>query len=192
MIPDRKDLFINIFSPACAEDYNLARKAMTGLGLYVYEENAKTDGKPDEFVQDIKWTQTKNTNYLDNLSLNKEKSVDIGKALKKFTNVNAIKVVKALQEESPLTFSQLLERTDLQRNILNHTLQDMKNEDLVILKDKNYYLTNYTVVLLDGLQNIMQVLEGMAGKKLFLARINKPSRGDHDDSKPAILNSHVK
>lgn len=175
---DKTDLFINLFSSACSEDYGLAREAMTGLGGYVYDGKAKIEGESDEIIKDVQWVNTRNEINLDNLSVNKERPIDIGKALKKFSNENTIRVIKALQEESPQTFSQLLDTTKLARNILNHALQDMKNEDLIIFKDKNYYLTNYAVILLDGLQNIIKMLEGMAGKKLFLPLMNKSKRSE--------------
>jgi DNA-binding HxlR family transcriptional regulator len=101
------------------------------------------------------------------------KPLDINKSLKKFTSPNAMNVIRALYMYGPLNFSQLMDKTGLSKNILNHTLYELKNEELVILRNKTYDITNYSVTLLEGLDSIVKALKQSAKGDLFNQRVKR-------------------
>ena len=105
-------------------------------------------------------------------------SLDITKALRKLSNINSMRIAKALYAKSPRTFSELQSETRLEPNILSRTIYEMRANSLLTQKDKQYYLTKYSVVLLDAVNRMRIDLKSKSdrGENLFSAE-NIP--GEH-------------
>jgi hypothetical protein len=88
-------------------------------------------------------------------------------ALKGLARKNVIKVSKELYMSGSLTLADLRSRTDLSTNVLNHTLQEMKKADLVVLSDGNYSLTLFCRILLDQLNLLRTYLNHQDIDSLF-------------------------
>jgi hypothetical protein len=85
------------------------------------------------------------------------------KSIRKLSSMDAILVVHILrQEKNGLLFGELLRKSAMSPNDLNHVLSGLKSLDLVIKsEDKRYYLTNYCVLLLDALKYLKETLAGI-------------------------------
>jgi DNA-binding HxlR family transcriptional regulator len=79
---------------------------------------------------------------------------------------HAITVAKPLFLRGPMNFSELLDETELSRNILNHTLQEMKKEGLIVLEDGKYKLTTLCVLMLVYLNNLRYRIKDMPFESL--------------------------
>ncbi len=96
-----------------------------------------------------------------------EKKVDLWKALRKFSNKNATLVAIVLYQKGSMDFKGLREETKLSINTLNHTLIEMRNADLIILQDGDYYLTKYGAILLSALGNMKEEIRKISDKTLL-------------------------
>lgn len=95
------------------------------------------------------------------------KSVDIRKALKRIADDKAEKISHSLSEKGPMTFRELLNETGFTSSQLNHALEEMKKNDLLILKDSRYYLTEFCVILLGGLDYVKNKLSKIPEDKIL-------------------------
>ena len=96
------------------------------------------------------------------------KSVDLLKSLRRFSNKNTMVVIRALSTRK-LDFGDLIKETGLTVSLLNHTLTEMKNTDLVMQNDidKRYALTKYCAQLLGALRRLKAAVEEMPEEDLF-------------------------
>jgi len=76
-------------------------------------------------------------------------------------------VAKALYENTSLSFKDLRDKTGLSTNILNHVLIEMKGTDLVVQVDGEYYLTEYSAILLGAINQMREEISRVPERKLF-------------------------
>lgn len=109
----------------------------------------------------------------DNMQIAHAIPLDFKKSLKKFANPKAVKIIRILYEEGPMDFNRLMDRTGFSKNILNHVLYELKGEYLVVQRDKYYDITNYTVTLLEGLDNTLNLVKQIAMEELLSQRVKR-------------------
>jgi len=97
-----------------------------------------------------------------------KRKYNLQESLRKFANKNVLLIAKALKNDSGLTLGDLRDVTGLSTSALNHALYDMKNADLVIVDNRRYYLTRYSIVLLDTLDKLRHNIIEINDDELFL------------------------
>jgi hypothetical protein len=82
--------------------------------------------------------------------------LNVAKAMRRLLeNKNVSLVVRALVKKGPMSFGELKQETQLERNDLNHALLEMKTIGLAIqLEDKKYSLTLYCATILKAMNEI--------------------------------------
>lgn len=91
---------------------------------------------------------------------------DIWQALRKFSNKNITQIADALKS-GPLTLGELRDLTGISTNILNHSLIEMRNADLVKKIESRYYLTVYGKEILESLEVVLKKLHPIPKEALF-------------------------
>lgn len=134
------------------------------------EGDGTIQGRIDEHELAAKNGKTVDTENHDEL-VHVQISLDVTKALRKLANANSMKIGKALYAKSPQTFSELQKMTGLESNILSRAIYEMRANSLLTQKGKEYYLTKYSVVLLDAVNGIRSDLRKLSdsGSNLFSA-----------------------
>jgi len=91
---------------------------------------------------------------------------DIWHALRKFSNKNIKQIADALKS-GPLTLGELRDATGISTNILNHSLIEMRNVDLVKKIESSYCLTVYGKEMLEALELVLMKLHPIPKEVLF-------------------------
>ena len=91
---------------------------------------------------------------------------DIWHALRKFSNKNIAQIADALMSGA-LNLGELRETTGISTNILNHSLIEMRNADLVKKIESRYYLTVYGKEILASLKEVLTKLHPIPKDVLF-------------------------
>lgn len=96
------------------------------------------------------------------------KSVDFLRSMRRFSDKKTMLVVRALATKR-LGFRELLDETALSTSLLNHTLTEMKNADLILQseKDGKYALTKFAVQMLSALKRLKAIIQDTPEDKLF-------------------------
>jgi DNA-binding HxlR family transcriptional regulator len=91
---------------------------------------------------------------------------DIWHALRKFSNKNITQIADALRS-GPLTMGELRDITGISTNILNHSLIEMRNADLVKKIESKYYMTVFGKEILESLEVVLKKLHPIPKEELF-------------------------
>jgi DNA-binding HxlR family transcriptional regulator len=96
------------------------------------------------------------------------KSVDFLRSMRRFSDKKTMLVVRALATKR-LGFRELLDETALSTSLLNHTLTEMKNADLILQSeiDGKYALTKFAVQMLSALKRLKAIIQDTPEDKLF-------------------------
>jgi DNA-binding HxlR family transcriptional regulator len=96
------------------------------------------------------------------------KSVDFLRSMRRFSDKKTMLVVRALATKR-LGFRELLDETALSTSLLNHTLTEMKNADLILQSeiDGKYVLTKFAVQMLSALKRLKAIIQDTPEDKLF-------------------------
>lgn len=96
-------------------------------------------------------------------------SLDIPKALRKLANPHTMKICKALYTKSPQSFSELQKMTGLNSNILSRSIYEMRANSLILQKNREYYLTKYSAILLNAVNKIRNDIKNSSncGENIF-------------------------
>ncbi len=97
------------------------------------------------------------------------KAVDLKKALKRIADERTEKISNSILKHGPMTFGSLLKETGLSSSQLNHALEEMKKNELLIRNEDNgkYYLTLFSVILIGGIEYVKDGLSKVPEDKIL-------------------------
>jgi DNA-binding HxlR family transcriptional regulator len=97
------------------------------------------------------------------------KAVDLKKALKRIADERTEKIANSLMRLGPMTFGSLLKETGLSSSQLNHTIEEMKKNELLIRNEESgkYHLTLFCVILIGGIEYVKDGLSKIPEDKIL-------------------------
>jgi DNA-binding HxlR family transcriptional regulator len=97
------------------------------------------------------------------------KAVDLKKALKRIADERTEKISNSLMRLGPMTFGSLLKETGLSSSQLNHTIEEMKKNELLIRNEESgkYHLTLFCVILIGGIEYVKDGLSKIPEDKIL-------------------------
>lgn len=92
------------------------------------------------------------------------KRLNIFNTLRKFSNEKHFITMNEIYNSKELTLMELREKTGLATNDLNHSLNALKDVDVILKQGNKYKITTYGAILMRSITNINQMIKNNQGK----------------------------